>query len=416
MIDIEMLGVPASLVAVQEDGSVRYVGLNSLVENMLGIEASNFVGKTPKDAWPGAPGEQIASKYQTCLNGGKMTSFTDERGSEANPTYLNITMTPLREAGSSDVSHVVTVFQDVTEVMKQKRALRDVNTRLELALDVVDGAFWHLDVPSGEFTASKGLALLADSDPSEPFSGDQWMALVNPSDECAAGLDTLLSGEVDSMITYYRINTLADETRWMRCRRKTVKDENGEVTAVCGVTVDVTNEKLREHELEQKSQRDPLTDLCNMRVFDTKIDQLAGKAGGQPFSVAIIDLNDFKPINDNYGHLVGDAVLKEFARRLRESCRSTDIACRVGGDEFAVILPNSGIEQAAAVAERLTQSLNQPFQHGGRSIRISASVGYAEFDDFDNVPTMLQAADTMMYEQKRNKPRILPFGPMKLTA
>lgn len=416
MIDIEMLGVPASLVAVHKDGSVRYVGLNSLVENMLGIKAKNFVGKTPREAWPGAPGEQISAKYHACLQGGTITTFTDKRGEEANPTYLSITLTPLRQPGSADVSHVVTVFQDVTEAMRQKKALRDVNARLELAIDVVEGAFWHLDIPTGEFTASKGLAMLAESDPGGSFSGDDWMALVDKSDVCAAGLDSLLNGEVESMITYYRITTMTGETRWMRCRRKSVKDDDGQVTAVCGVTVDVTNEKLREHELEQKTKRDALTNLCNTRAFDAKLDQLARESGDPQFAVAIIDLNDFKPINDNYGHLVGDAVLREFANRLRRSCRETDIPCRVGGDEFAVILPRSDKRQAAVVAERLTRSLEQPFRHKGGTIRLSASVGFAEFADFGNVPAMLQAADASMYEQKRRKPRMTAYGPIRLSA
>ncbi|MCP1199620.1 diguanylate cyclase domain-containing protein [Notoacmeibacter sp. MSK16QG-6] len=416
MIDIEMLGVPASLVEVQDDGMVRYVGLNSLVEQMLGIDEKNFIGKTPLEAWPGQAGEQISSKYKTCLSGGKMTTFTDEREGEEASTFLNITLTPLRQPGSESVSHVVTVFQDVTDVMRQKRALREANARLELAIDVIDGAFWHLDIASGEFTASKGLAMLADSDPSKPFSGEQWMALIHESDGCAAGLETLMSGEVGTMTTYYRITTLTGETRWMRCRRKSVVDETGKVVAVCGVTVDITNEKLREHELEQKSQRDPLTNLCNTRAFDAKLERLAREPDGKPFSVAIIDLNDFKPINDNYGHLVGDAVLKEFARRLQDSCRGTDMACRVGGDEFAIVLPGSDKEQAAGVAQRLLRSLGRPFVHEGRTIQMSASIGYAEYGDFDDVLGMLQAADTMMYEQKRKKPDSSPYGLLKLTA
>lgn len=403
MIDIELLGAPASIVQVEEGGQVRYIGLNTMLQDLLSIDAADFLGKTPLEAWPSPVGLRVVQKYLDCLHGGEITTFTNERETSEGPRFLQFTLTPLRAPGSSDIAYVVTVFRDVTEAIRQKCKLKEANTRLELALDVVDGAFWHFDVETEKFTASKGFASIADADPSVPFSYDDWRALIDPADADSIGLETMLSGQVESAVIYFRITSLAGKTKWMKCRRKAVLDFHGDPIAICGLTVDVTSEKIREQELESKSQKDALTNLYNAGYFEAMLGELANNRERTGFSVAIIDLNDFKPINDNHGHPAGDAVLKEFARRLELSCRKGDIACRIGGDEFAVILPASSGQDARFLATRLLGQLSNPFLYQGRKIGIDASIGYAGYSDHGSIEGMIQAADAMMYENKRRK-------------
>lgn len=158
-------------------------------------------------------------------------------------------------------------------------------------------------------------------------------------------------------------------------------------------------------ELEYYATRDPLTDLYNQRVFWELLEYEVGRAErhGYRFALMVVDLDNFKSINDAYGHAFGDLFLQEVARTLRRELRAGDILARYGGDEFALILPETGVEQAYAVGERLLAavgrlSLGAP---DGSPVRTTASVGVAVLPDHArNGRDLFLMADNMMYRAK----------------
>ena len=158
-------------------------------------------------------------------------------------------------------------------------------------------------------------------------------------------------------------------------------------------------------DLEYYATRDPLTNLYNQRVFWELLEYEIGRAGRhqQQFALLVIDLDNFKSINDTYGHHVGDCFLQEFATTLRHALRLEDVVCRYGGDEFAAILPEVSGDEAHSAAERVVAMASDvvALAADGSRAKASVSVGLALFPDHaDNKKDLFLLADNMMYKAK----------------
>ncbi|MFD1743869.1 PleD family two-component system response regulator [Rhizobium helianthi] len=169
------------------------------------------------------------------------------------------------------------------------------------------------------------------------------------------------------------------------------------------------NDKLRSsvHQTIELAVTDGLTGLHNRRYLDNHLKTLFNRAAarGRPLSVCITDIDRFKSVNDTYGHDVGDEVLREFARRIRSTVRGADLACRYGGEEFVVVMPDTDASAAAAIAERLRGMIEAiPFTlPGGAQLHITASLGIATFCEGMETPEQLmKSADKALYEAKNS--------------
>ena len=153
-------------------------------------------------------------------------------------------------------------------------------------------------------------------------------------------------------------------------------------------------------EARQLAELDALTGLHNRRYFDEVLDREVARANRYSRSLALIllDLDDFKAVNDRIGHLAGDALLAELGERVREALRSADIACRVGGDELAVILPESTFEDAQQLYDRLQAAITARPLAGGE--RMGVSGGLAELERDDDARSLFQRADEALYRAK----------------
>ena len=170
-----------------------------------------------------------------------------------------------------------------------------------------------------------------------------------------------------------------------------------ELAAHTGRAIENARQFRRLHEL---AVRDPLTGLHNQRYFHETLAQEVKRAHRYDRRVALIffDLDNFKSINEEIGHLGGDAVLSEVAERLRSVVRGADIPCRVGGDEFAVILPESALEDAERLFHRLQFAINS--QHVARVAQLGISAGMAELGRDDDATSLFRRADQALYRAK----------------
>jgi two-component system, cell cycle response regulator len=159
---------------------------------------------------------------------------------------------------------------------------------------------------------------------------------------------------------------------------------------------------------------DALTGLHNRRYMETHISGLIEQAfsRAKPLTVLVLDIDYFKSVNDTYGHDAGDEVLREFALRIRKSIRGIDLACRYGGEEFVVIMPETDLAVATTVAERLRRVIaGEPFaiQQGARSIEVTISVGIAALGGSDDAASVMKRADQALYRAKRDgRNRVVP--------
>ena len=170
-------------------------------------------------------------------------------------------------------------------------------------------------------------------------------------------------------------------------------------------------------ELERLTTMDPLTELYNRRHFFelTQNEMERCHRYFRPVSIIMLDIDDFKKVNDQFGHLVGDRVLVETARRIKKALRRVDKACRYGGEEFAILLPETNKIQAEMVAERLHQLIwRQPVIESDMNISITVSVGVASYDSEGilSVDTLLDRADQAMYQAKQGgRNQVVVYSP-----
>jgi diguanylate cyclase len=168
----------------------------------------------------------------------------------------------------------------------------------------------------------------------------------------------------------------------------------------------------RESRLEHLAHHDPLTGLPNRTLFAAVSERLLHGPSPVPCALLVIDLDDFKDVNDSHGHQAGDELLVAVAQRLAASARQSDCVARIGGDEFAMILADVGSRaDTRALAERVRGVLDEPVRLAGRTVRVGASIGVAHSDDGPDVGTLLRLADLAMYQAKRDgKDRLSTAG------
>jgi len=185
----------------------------------------------------------------------------------------------------------------------------------------------------------------------------------------------------------------------------TVKNPAGRVTHYVAAFSDITTLKAREEHLEHLAHHDGLTGLSNRRLFGERLSQAIDYSlrTQQKMAVMYIDLDDFKPINDNYGHDVGDRVLQSAAQRLGDTIRRDDTASRLGGDEFGIILHNiNDTRNAGTVADKIIQAMGAPLTIGDDEFMLGCSVGISIYpDDCEEAEGLIKLADEAMYDAKQ---------------
>lgn len=200
--------------------------------------------------------------------------------------------------------------------------------------------------------------------------------------------------------------------RWYQCRDKAVRWIDGRIVRL-EIATDITDKKHAEEELkaarrraEELARKDDLTGLGNRRAFfeQGKLIVELARRFRHPVSVIMMDIDHFKMINDNHGHSIGDKVLQAVAVPLQGLVRETDIVARIGGEEFALVLPETSLEHAASLAERLRSEIEKLSVTGqGHQIKITASFGVVNCrDGAKNIDALLTDADDALYAAKKN--------------
>ncbi|HEY4485312.1 MAG TPA: EAL domain-containing protein [Nitrospiria bacterium] len=230
--------------------------------------------------------------------------------------------------------------------------------------------------------------------------------LIHPDDREAVWKDVqsaLAKNEPFRMI--YRIISAGGKEKWVWEQGRGVFSGKEELVALEGFIVDITERKHAEEALEYRVLHDHLTDLPNRTLVHDRLRQaiLVAEREKKPLALLLMDLNRFKSINDTLGHDHGDLLLKQLGPRMVEVLRASDTVARMGGDEFAILLPSSDMEGATVAARKILEALSRPFHVAEFTLEVGASIGIAMFPEHgDDIETLMRRADVAMYSAKKS--------------
>jgi diguanylate cyclase (GGDEF)-like protein/PAS domain S-box-containing protein len=289
--------------------------------------------------------------------------------------------------------------------------VRDISERVRLDLDlrlrsdVLDAALDSIivhDLEGNLVLANSAASARAGMTHEEYMSLGPWEWIAEDARSATAGRLALLDEE--GARVFESQDTAADGTAYPVEVHARV-GRFGADTAVIAVVRDITERVKATEEMRQMALSDPLTGLSNRAHFTQALERAIADARrhGDALGVFFLDLDGFKPVNDLLGHAAGDQLLINLATNLRSDLRATDTVARMGGDEFAMILPR--LSDAASVhraARKMAMCVAKPTFISGEHVSVTASIGAALFDpEHDDVDTLIAKADTAMYQAKR---------------
>lgn len=294
------------------------------------------------------------------------------------------------------------------ELKHSQQTKIDDHDRIAIALEGADLGFWEWDLATDHYSLSgRSMAmfgLTSDDEKGDTFAA--WQARIHPEDlpDVLAKARAYQARPVGRLEREYRVRHQSGGWIWVLDRGRWLGSSDRQL--LVGTLLDITSRKLMEQDLLRMAITDPLTGLSNRRAFSERLqlewERLKRNAEKQA-ALVYCDIDHFKRINDTYGHGCGDEVLKHFAARLMEQVRATDMAARIGGEEFAVLLEGTAIADAQVWAERLREAIaTTAVCCGEESITYSASVGVAPLDlHLHSVEQVMQQADAALYQAKK---------------
>ncbi|HEY4389835.1 MAG TPA: sensor domain-containing diguanylate cyclase [Paenibacillus sp.] len=276
-------------------------------------------------------------------------------------------------------------------------------TSLNHILENIDITTWVYDLGSSRLSLSPGITRLTGL-PADTFTDFRsLLELVDPADIPLVqhSQKEMIIGRREVLLEC-RLRRMNGDICWVQVRGTPHLNEQGHLVHLEGVLIDITESKEREKRMEYLAYHDDLTGLPNRAFFHMRLRQFRSD-GANNKALMFIDLDNFKEVNDTYGHHVGDKLLQEIAKRLFQQIRESDLICRLGGDEFLILLSNSDEKHASTVAQRIIASLAVPFYCNQHPLQATASIGiYCPPDDCEDLDQMIHLADEAMYEAKRS--------------
>lgn len=279
-------------------------------------------------------------------------------------------------------------------------------SHLKTLLNSVDAVIWEADARDLKplFVSSEAVDLLGY--PIDDWFDNKFFQKVIYADDEKILTRAMekLAQSMRQITIDVRFRNLNNDLIWTRIIASSEYDENNEKLIIRGLIIDITDEKKFEQQIVYLAEHDALTGLINRRQFQERLTHhiAYGKRYGHVSCLLFIDLDQFKYINDTFGHAAGDAYLIQVSEVLANTIRDTDILGRLGGDEFGVILPFTDEEEACLAAANILTALSEKnWTYKGSNVLIRASIGITRFPVEDKTPSVLLAeADTAMYAAK----------------
>ena len=287
------------------------------------------------------------------------------------------------------------------DLSRANAALKQTSQVFRQAERATNVGSWRVEIATRELFWSDGVYAINGLEPQVPITVEDAVALYLPEDRAMVATaleETIADGKPFSFET--SIRRADGQRRRIRVQGERI-DVDGRPESVAGIIQDCTEEHLRSVALKRAAEHDRLTGLFNRASFDRRLTTAMRGADAEPVTVALLDLDGFKDVNDTLGHLVGDRVLSAIAAHLRRRISPRMFLARWGGDEFALLLPATMTSEAAtAFLHQLIGELDEVVQLGSSGLRIGATCGLARMDQPGTGEEIMRRADLALYRGK----------------
>jgi diguanylate cyclase (GGDEF)-like protein/PAS domain S-box-containing protein len=387
----EALGRRAWDTAVVLDEQLEITHVAGSVTRMLGYEPDDLLHHVAWEYLHPADTSLVADVLERLLGDSQRHERAVVRVRDGHQQWRWVEIAATNCLTDPEINGIVANLRDVTEQVRTEEALR-LSEAMHRAM--VESA------PEGIVaTSPEGRVIFANETAARMLGRDV-------EELSGQGLPRLLDlpeGDAAGVRLHEVVHALPDGTeRILEVSRRPLNSRDGGLGSLVSLS-DVTEARQAEHALRRRALHDPLTSLPNRYLFVDRLDTAAARqrrVEGRGTAVLFLDIDDFKLVNDRFGHDAGDRVLVEVATRLVDSVRATDTVGRLGGDEFAVVCEDSGVEEALVVAERVLEAFREPvhLQDVEHAARVSIGIAVAPPHEFDE---LVRRADQAMYRAKQ---------------
>lgn len=306
---------------------------------------------------------------------------------------------------------------DVTEKKKQEELLRKSEKNFRRALEGSKDIMFYINIEQDELTVDKKIGKLLEIEIEEELylKNKEWIELILDEDKqnYEDAYANFLISESEYFLAEYRMKTNSGRLIWIREKGKRMIEEVG--SYIYGSISDITDSKEKELKIYYMSHFDEVTGIPNRRSFIEKANIMLSNSikNNKDFGVVFIDLDNFKYVNDTFGHDVGDNLLTSFCAKLNSLLNKDCLLARFGGDEFIISIGNiNSKEDVLQLMEKILKGFNTPFKIGGKDIYCTVTIGVSLYSsDGGSIQDLLNKADIAMYKAKANgKNRYLLFN------
>ncbi len=287
---------------------------------------------------------------------------------------------------------------DISEIEYMENEIRKSEYNYRVLVESSYDIVYRLS-PEGMFIYVSKVCNLLLGYSSEMLLGEPFEKLIHPDDKERAinFFNKVKESKKRQDLTDFRLKNINGSWRWFSINAVAIRDELDIVIGITGTARDCNEDKKKQKQIEYLSFRDYLTGLYNRRYMEEAVKQLDNERN-LPFTIICIDVNGLKLTNDAYGHEMGDKLLKTAAAIITSACRENDIICRVGGDEFVILLPNTDATQAEGIKKRINVAANETKID---SVIVSLAIGHAtKASRGQNIAEIHRLADNSMYKNK----------------
>ncbi|HMZ00682.1 MAG TPA: EAL domain-containing protein [Burkholderiaceae bacterium] len=394
---------------ILKDHEGNFLLTNAPVARFYGTTPEAMVGKHDGDfGCPPEMAEAFRRNVQGVMARGETEVVHEESRDARTGSLRHFRSIKKPFLGPDGRPRILVIAHDITDIREAQLRVEESERRLRFAMEATGDAVWDWHIPSGQLKLSQRWQEILgyeDGELSGTLADFLECLLEEDADDINRALGECLEGHGDYEHEH-RMRRKDGRVIWVLDRGRVVeRDGDGRPLRMVGSVADVTDKKRAQDLIWQQANYDPLTGLPNRNMFRDRLqrEMLASDRSGRPAALLMLDLDEFKEVNDSLGHAWGDVLLQEAAQRLQLCVREVDTVARLGGDEFMILLGDVADPTAVTrVVHDVLRAVSQPFRLGSDLVYVTGSVGVTFYPDDAATPEeLLRNVDQAMYAAKR---------------